>query len=209
MFEYYKSYLNRLCIEWMMYVVHKWYSVDSFFREIATRVTCTPMPMYVYKVVHIDENSDNDCTDDYYRGRFMEQVVLKSNNDPDDFESVYQDHRVEYRLTWNRTSKYRVVSTISSPMQPKHEMFVGSQGLSTRPKIMCAVLKDDDGSCNVVERVLKYAGPKHDFFDQKEFRMRWMFENDDLKTDTRLELLLSNGKTYTFGIDDIIDFKTN
>jgi hypothetical protein len=210
MIDYYKSFLNKLCIEWMMYVVNKWYSLDSFCREIATRVTCTPMPMYVYKVVHIDETIDKDCTEDYYNGCFMERIVLKSN-DTGDFESVdeYQDHRVEYRITWNRKSKYRVVSTLSSPMQPKHEMFVGCGGLSTRPKIICAMLKDGDGTCNVVDRVLKYAGPKHDFFEQKEFRMRWMFENDDLKPDTRLEMLLSNVKTYTFGIDDIIDFKNN
>lgn len=194
------DYLNRVCVEWLMYFVHKWYSVDAFFKEMTTRVCCTPMPMYVYKVIHSDEHKDTDCTDDYYRGLFLESSVLVSKH-PDD--------RVEYRVTWNRNAKYRVVSTLSSPKQPTHEMFVGSGGLSTRPKILCAVLKDEEGTCNVVDRVLKYAGPKHDFFEQNGFRMRWMFMSDDLQEDTVLEVLLSNGKIHAFGVDDTVDFKTN
>lgn len=184
-----KSYMNRMFMEWMMYVAYKWSCVREIFIEMVTRVVSTPMPMYVYKVLTYDSLGVVDRTDDYYKG-----AIIK--NDTGD--------RTEYRVTWNRTKKYRLVSTTSSPMYPQHEMFVGTGMLSSRPKIICAVLKDEDGECNVIERVYKYAGPKHDFFGQKEFKMRWMFENDELKESTVLLVLFSNGTNTIYGSDDVI-----
>lgn len=194
-----KSYLNRLSVEWMMYMVYKWSCIQAFFVEMVTRVMSTPMPMYVYKVMTYDHMGEADCTEYYYKGLSIPHVLPSSDEEPTD------DHRIEYRITWSRNKKYRIVSTLSNPLYPQHEMFVGTGMLSSKPKAICAILKDEDGECNVIERVYKYAGPKHDYFGQSEFKMKWMFENDELKETTVLSVLFSNGTHKTYGIDDIIN----
>jgi hypothetical protein len=190
------SYMNRMFMEWMMYVAYKWSCVRGFFTEMVTRVVSTPMPMYVYKVLSYDSFGVVDYTDDYCKG-------LRIKNASTD-DTYAENNRTEYRVTWNRTKKYRLISTTNSPMYPQHEMFVGTGMLSSRPKIICAVLKDDDGECNVTERVCKYAGPKHDFFGQQKCKMRWMFEDYILDESTVLLVLLSSGSHTTYGFDDVI-----
>lgn len=198
---------ERMFLEWMMYFAYKWSCVRAFFTEMVTRVCCTPMPLYVYKVVRYEDNmTETDCTDDYYKGKPIAvakaQPITETENEP----LSENENRLEYRVTWNRRNKYRIVSTNSNIVYPHHELFVGTGTLSSRPKILCAVLKDSDGECNVIERVLKYAGPNHEFFNQHEFKMKWMFEHDDLKEDTILFVLFSNGSHRTFSANDTIQF---
>lgn len=195
---------ERMFLEWMMYFAYKWSCVRAFFTEMVTRICCTPMPLYVYKVIHYEDNmSETDCTDDYYKGK---PVVVKRITETENETPLENENRLEYRVTWNRRNKYRIVSTGTHVIYPHHELFVGTGTLSSKPKILCAVLKDSDGDCNVIDRVLKYAGPKHDFFNQQEFKMKWMFEHDDLKEDTILFMLFSNGTHHTFHANDTVRF---
>ena len=224
----YKEYINRFFLTWTVYFMYQWSCFTEYLTDIMNRISCTPLPLYVYKVVHFDDKYETDKTTDYFKGTLIEHNVLKPNDEEyeqvtNEMETIdeseienenetktlskkYNGHRIEYRVTWNKYRKYRVVSTLSSPVQPRHEMFVGTGGLGSGPKIVCAMLKDDQGDCNVTQRVTKYAGPRCDFFNQKEFRMFWMFENDHLEEDTVLFVLLSNGKQYNFQSTDIISF---
>jgi hypothetical protein len=110
----------------------------------------------------------------------------------------HPDRRVEHRVTWNG-SKYRVINEA-----PRYDMFVRRES----KKILMAVLHNpvENAEENVLERVVKFAGPNHDFFESN-VRMRWLFESDDVLDDTVLVLLMSNGAILKFAPDDVISLK--
>lgn len=188
------SYIKWFC----MFVIYRWHVTRMVFNEIIWRLFARPMPLYVYKTIkYNDEHLSEDVTDDYIDGNLL------LSNDIDDTE------RIEYRVAWKRTSKYRMVFSKQNPISPTHELFAGAFGLSSKPKIMRATLKNLEENIeeNVLQRVLKFAGPKHDFFGSNNFKMEWMFENDYLHEQMELELLLTNGKSFTFSPNDIVEFQ--
>ena len=186
------TYLNVLVSN----VLYFYSMMYSFMDELVVRVFTIPMPLYVYKVIQYQSNDEDeiDRTDDYRSGN----VCLDVSSD---------DSRIEYRVLWKRTKRYRIISTNKKQIQPQHEMFVGGGKLSTYIKPVCAVLNNPDENVedNVLERVLKYMGPRYDFFGQS-VKMSHLFENDDLQENTELHMLLSNGKYVSYKPDDIITF---
>ena len=183
-----------------MLVMYRWHVLLAFINEMIWRLVMTPMPLYVYKVVkYKDDHWSEDVSTDYADGN----VLLNT--------TIGDTERIEYRVTWKRTSKYRIVLTKEwkeCTINPAHELFAGAFGLSSKPKILRATLKnhDDASEDNVMDRVLKFAGPRHDFFGNGGFKMGWMFENDYLHDNIELDILLSNGKSFTYAPSDVISF---
>jgi len=204
------DYLFRYdCVKRLfMNALYRYETVKSFFKELLRRIISVPMPMYVYKVLEIHNFGDDGCeggitsddiTSEYQKGNLSVERYLSSN-----------DTRVEYRVMWNTKTKYRVVSTETNSIKPNHEMFVGGKRLTSKPKIIRATLINHtyttyiEGACcgsieeDVLTRVLKYAGPSQDFFKQDELQMEWMFENDQLTNEMKLNILMSDGKHLSF-----------
>ena len=75
-----------------------------------------------------------------------------------------------------------------------------------RQRIAMAILNNpvESKTDDVIQRVLKFAGPNHNFFGNKDFRMRWMFENDDLLPESELHLLYTDGRLLKYGPDDLL-----
>jgi hypothetical protein len=198
---------------WLYYYNYVVNGIFEFYHEFVDRLTIPPPPAVVYKVLRvpneieenaekesnqkeIEENAEHkepethqlvdaiDCTRDYHRGI---KIV------PDDH------YRVEYRLTWRRHRKYRVVCLDASDPSPCHDMFAG---VSPDPKqrIVMAVLHNPKENLNenVIERVLKFAGPKNDFFGNKRLCMGHLFANDDLLPDTMLHMLYTDGRLLKY-----------
>lgn len=165
----------------------------AFYRELLDRLTIPPSPVIVYKVVHIGEfdTDTEDVTDAYIKGLPI---------------SVQSDQtRAEYRVTWKRNKKYRIVRSDPTDPSPNHEMFAGVLP-DPMKRIIMAVLHNpvENISESVMQRVLKFAGPRHDFFGNKRMRMCWLFENDELLPESQLHLLYTNGKLLKFEPDDLL-----
>ena len=141
-------------------------------------------PLRIYKVmkIHNETHDSTDVTTDYFKGSLNPQCD--------------ENERYEYRYTWLGT-KNRMISTSSNVCSPSYkDMTLKSSKTETPSYIISTVLfnRDEDICENVLERVLKYAGPKHDFYD-KDIKMDWMFENDDLETiKTFLIIMYSTGE---------------
>lgn len=171
--------------------------VYGFYRELLDRLTLPPSPVFVYKVLRFTEPEGEieeqpmDLTDAYIRGS---PILVEPDKT-----------RVEYRVTWKRNKRYRVVRSDPTDPSPNHEMFAGVLP-DPKKRIVMAVLNnpEENLSENVINRVLKFAGPRHDFFENKRLRMRWLFENDDLLPDSQLHLLYTDGKLLKFKPDDLM-----
>lgn len=171
--------------------------VYSFYRELLDRITLPPPPVFVYKVIKFTEpegeieTDPEDLTDAYIRGL---PILVQPDKT-----------RAEYRVTWKRNKTYRIVRSDPSDPSPNHEMFAGILP-DPRKRIVMAVLNNpvDNISEDVMNRVLKFAGPRHDFFGNKRLRMRWLFENDDVLPESQLHLLYTDGKLLKFRPDDLL-----
>ena len=168
-----------------MYMMYYYTRAVSFYADVFHRLTMKFPPLMVYKVMQVTEDGYEECTDLYFKG-----LSLRSHS----------DQRIEHRVTWNG-SKYRVVNE-----SPRYEMFTRRE----TKKIIMAVLHNpvENVEENVIHRVVKFAGPNHDFFES-ELRMRWMFESDDVLDETVLVLLMSNGAIMKFAPDDFIALKSS
>lgn len=170
---------NMLC-----YMTYYYTRFLTFYSNLFYRLTMKLPPLMVYKVMRVtDDDGYEECTDLYFKG-----LPLKS----------HPDQRVEHRVTWNG-SKYRVIDEA-----PRYDMFLRRE----TKKIIMAVLHNpvEDVEENVIQRVVKFAGPNHDFFES-EVRMRWLFESDDVLDETVLVLLMSDGAILKFAPDDVISLK--
>ena len=163
--------------------------LKNFYAELLARVTLKPSPMFVYKVIRNVGDSEQDITDPYLNGVDVQPT-------PDD------DSWVEYRLTWKRDKKYRVVCVSPGDPGPSHDMLVRKNS-SAKKCIVMAVLVNPTENIeeHVLDRVYKFAGPQHDFFENKNLRMKHLFRNDDLEPDTVLKLLWSDGSLITYEPD--------
>ena len=170
----------------LMYMTYYYSRVVAFYSDLFNRLTMKLPPLMVYKVMRVtDDDGYEECTGLYFKGLPLESRV---------------DQRLEYRVTWNQ-SNYRVVNE-----SPRYEMFTRRE----TKKIIMAVLHNpvENVEENVIHRVVKFAGPNHDFFES-ELRMRWMFESDDVLDETVLVLLMSNGAIMKFAPDDFIALKSS
>lgn len=192
------------------YVVN---SVYDFYREFVDRLTIPPPPAMVYKVVCFPTVTECACCEntDSPRDEKPECVCCAPEKD---MTHEYQigrairptpEYRVEYRVQWKRSRKYRVVCSRDTDPSPHHDMFASVKP-DPRKCIAMAVLNNpvESKSADVIQRVLKFAGPNHDFFGHNAFRMRWMFEHDDLLPESELHLLYTDGRLIKYGPDDIL-----
>lgn len=204
MFEHIEE-TNRTMYTFYMYALYYYSRVLAFFRELVWRILSAPMPLYVYKVLKyspavkekeidpefVESHTVLDMTSTYIQGN---QLIVPTDH----------DDRIEYRISWKQDKKYRLVSTLSHPIHPAHHLFAGSQGMSTNAKIIHAILVNPNGDMeNVLPRVLKYAGPRHDFFNQP-VQMRWLFENDDISPCARLHIMTNKSRLSVFAPNDVI-----
>lgn len=170
-----------------MYTMYYLSCLSSFYGNLIYRLTMKFPPLMVYKVMQVNNDIDGyeECTDLYFKGQ-----SIKSRS----------EQRIEYRVTWN-TTKYRVINET-----PYYDMFLRRE---TKKTIIMAVLHNpvENVEENVTQRILKFAGPNHDFFGNNNIRMRWMFESDDLLDETVLVLLTSNGSLLRFKPNDMISIK--
>jgi len=168
-----------------MYLMYYYSCLTAFYEDLFNRLTMKLPPLMVYKVMRVtDDDGYEECTDLYFKG-----LPLKAHS----------DQRIEHRVTWNG-SKYRVVNEC-----PRYDMFLRRE----TKRILMAVLYNpvENVEENVIQRVVKFAGPSHDFFDS-DLRMRWLFESDDVLDETVLVLLLSNGAILKFAPDEVITLKS-
>jgi hypothetical protein len=154
---------------------------------------------YVLEDTREDIQEDVVCVDDVTTKYIQGDNLIHPNNCLD---------RIEYRILWKHRYYYRLVSTPTHIIEPTHNQFAGGQKISSRPKVICARLKNDSEGTNedVIHRVLKYAGPRHDFFNQP-ILMKWLFENDSLLEDTELHIMLNNCKFFVFKPNEIMRIK--
>lgn len=155
-------------------VVHM---VKNQFEIFFIRLFEPIQPLRIYKILKIsDAHETTDLTNVYFKGD------LKLDINPDE--------RIEYRYMWmNRKSR----------MISNKESCPNIIGMTTKKPITVFIIKaillnEDENVCeNVLERVLKYAGPHHDFYNET-IKMEWLFENDDLETfRSFLFIMYSNG----------------
>ena len=155
------------------------------------------MPMYIYKVIGYDNtNPDNkiNLTTDFFAGNDYFNKV----------ESKYDNYRIEYRYTWKRC-KYRYVTCDDT------NPFFNLQGIFKRKpfskKIVFASLSDHSCSDDVLNKIKKYAGPNHDFYNIK-LKPNWLFPSDEFKEGDTLTIFDSHGKDHhiDMNINDKISF---
>lgn len=146
---------------------------------LVIRFTEPIQPLRIYKILKINNDSHDiyDLTNSYIHGEMQ--------------LDLYENERVEYRFMWmnrkNRmitTNPYHAPSIIDMTQKQTVSLYI----------IKAILLNETDNICeNVLERVLKYAGPHHDFYDE-EVKMEWLFENDDLEQiPFYLFIMYSNG----------------
>lgn len=181
--DWINSQCTRTFTKMCYYMMYYYSYVVTFYSDLFNRLTMKFPPLMVYKVMQVTDDGYEECTDLYFKG-----LPLKSHS----------DQRIEYRVTWNR-AKYRVVNE-----SPRYDMFLRRDA----KKIIMAVLHNpvENVEENVIQRVVKFAGPNHDFFET-DVRMRWLFESDDVLDETVLVLLMSNGAILKFEPDDVISLK--
>jgi hypothetical protein len=163
--------------------------VVNFYTELLNRVTIKPPPLFVYKVLKVTDEHQEDLTDTYLNGGDIQT--------PDDVSWV------EYRFTWKRDKKYRVVCTHPEEPGPSHDMLARANGTSNHKRIVMAVLVNPSANIeeNVIDRVYKFAGPRSDFFGNKHLRMKHLFYNDDIDSETVLKVLWSDGSLLSYEPD--------
>ena len=186
--NYSPDVLTEYSRSFMIYMLYYWSRLVHFYSDIFERLVMKLPPLSVYKIMSVTEDGyDEERTDLYFKGK-----SLKTN-----------EERIEYRVTWQGT-KYRVINEV-----PRYDMFV-RQEPQTYKNIIMAVLHNpvENVEENVTSRVTKFAGPNHNFYEQSNIKMKWLFESDDLLDETKLVLLLSNGLMLKFAPDDEIVLKS-
>lgn len=153
--------------------------VIQYITNMLYITTRQSMPFYIYKVIIYDNvsNENIDVTQQFYEGK-------------DYFRNIpFENSRIEYRYTW-LGSKYRHVS--------KDGNFTNMSSLFCK-EMFCKkyiqaelIYKLDDNSEDVITKVKKYAGPKHNFYNMK-IHPTWMFPSYDDMTDFTMELTDSHG----------------
>jgi len=152
------------------------------------------MPFSVYKAIKYYEDNDEICD---------EKDITKDYYDMKPLDCFMEDkERIEYRVNVYSKVKtkfvpYRVISTKNCEIDPSQSIFVKRQTMGLN-YIMDAILYRGDIKTNVTDRVLKFAGPEHNFFNNTHLKMKWMFENDELEEGTSLVLYFKNGSTKAF-----------
>jgi len=158
--------------------------ITEFYKELINRITIKPPPLFVYKVVrYFGVDSEEDMTVRYMSGH---DIV------PGD------DEIIEYRFTWKRYKKYRMLRTLVYDPSPSHDALANTT--TSGAKIVMAVLINlqDEIEENVLDRVCKFAGPRYDFFNNKHLQMKHMFYNDSIVPEVVLKILWSNGTLLSY-----------
>jgi hypothetical protein len=174
------------------YMYTHYTNLKFFYWKFGTK----PMPFTVYKVLKYDTQTQHEVRlDDVYHNGVL--------------PVCQNDEYIEYRVMYDR-KKYRVVSKCDNFKEPALSLFhkpTSSMNDPIRnPRIISATLchKYDNVESDVFNRVLKFAGPNHDFFGQV-LKTRWMFANDDLMDEEHtLHILYSNGISTQFSPDEHI-----
>jgi hypothetical protein len=162
--------------------------ITKFYAEFLNRITFKPPPLFVYKVVrYFGIDGEEDVTDRYMSGQDIRIPESES------------DESIEYRFTWKRDKKYRVVRTRPEDPGPSHDALAKAVTFTGR-KIVMAVLVNPEENIedHVLGRICKFAGPRHDFFHNKHLQMKHMFYNDDMLPGTVLKILWSNGAQLSY-----------
>lgn len=164
-----------------------WLKTKQYISNCMIRMFEPLEPLRVYKVIkiHNETRDATEVTTDYFKGMLNPRCN--------------ENERYEYRFTWLGT-KSRMISTFSDVCSPSYTNMTLKTSNSHPLYIMSALLfnRDENVCENVIERVLKYAGPNHDFYD-KELKMDWLFENDDLEIiNVFLVIMYSTGKKICF-----------
>lgn len=176
----------------MSYVYTHYTNIKILFWKFGIK----PTPFTVYKILKYDNLGMCELlNDEYYNG------TLPTCKDDNEY--------IEYRVIYDK-KKYRIVSKRDCCKEPSLSLLY-NPGSSMNdpilnPRIISATLchKYDEIECDVLNRVFKFAGPKHDFFGQV-LKTRWMFANDDLMDDDHnLHILYSNGISTQFSPDEHI-----
>lgn len=151
-------------------------------------------PMDVYRVLKYMSGTAEytDLTRQYLQGERM---------------GLSDAEYLEFRVLWKGSIYRYLVGQQDS--YPKYDEFLSPtlQESAHTPRIVNAVLMkvgDISTRQDVLNRVLKFAGPKHDFF-KKMVCVHQVFINDDLDDTFQLILLRSNGKINTYSTQDYIN----
>jgi hypothetical protein len=187
------SYVNFFLMNALYYYTR----ITTFYAEFLNRITSKPPPLVVYKVVrYFGIDGEEDVTDRYTSGQ---DISIPENNESSNESS---NESIEYRFTWKRDKKYRVVRTGPDDPGPLHDALAKAAVIGTflGPKIVMAALvnPDENIEAHVLDRVCKFAGPQHDFFHNKHLQMKHMFHNDDMLPGTVLKILWSNGSLLSY-----------
>jgi hypothetical protein len=164
--------------------------------------SCIPgMPYIVYKVNKGTLMNDSQSikiskiSKDFFNG-----FVPKQNND---FIWDYIEYRVMYKF-----QKYRIFSLKGNIIEPTLHL-LQSHGMKSplnHPRIIgaCLTNKVNDLQENVLDKILKYAGPNHDFFGQK-VKPKWMF-NKQVMIDGEHDLCIfyTNGSIHSFSTNEFV-----
>ena len=152
-----------------------------------------PIDVYAvkrYKILDEDEFDVQNITMDYINAK---HIPIETNE------------FVEMRMLW-KTDPYRYLIYKTDPNFPSYDQFTKS--ISPMTRIICAILinpnnQNTNDECDVLSRVCKFAGPKHDFFN-KPIKVRYMFMNDGTDENTRLYILRQGGKVNEYKMNDYI-----
>ena len=169
--------------------------VYNLFQMMFQHFTYPWMATKVYRVLRYSTTNDKDSEEDV-------TSVYAAGNVPPCTDNQY----LEYRVT-HKGKSFRVLSFNNDQRDPCVSMFHKKMVNPTRKgRIISAMLRDpvSEISEDVYERVMKFAGPNHDFFGTTPI-MKWLFMNDDVHDiDADLVLRLSNGRVLVYKPDDVI-----
>lgn len=167
--------------------------LQAYFNSFLTIVdilTEPENPLVVYKILIYDEDTNEriNVTKDYYNGL--------NHNIP------YDNYRIEYRFKWKKT-KYRYIE-----QKNDDKPFIQLQDLYKKPfgvKIINCILFDeianDHDETDVLEKIKKYAGPNHNFFNKK-LKPSWLFPSEDFMDGQKLIICNSLGKLSIINMND-------
>lgn len=177
--------INQMCLIYDYYKMLIFNFITNIITNVCVyidKITNPFMPLYVYKVLVYDEVTKEryNVTENFFKGK----PTLK--------DLKLDKYRIEYRFKW-LDCKYRYVvdnetndDFIQFSKLQKHNKF--------KTKIIYATLKDDIEDDDVLNKIKKYAGPNHDFFNMK-IKPAWLFPSEDFLDNHQLLIMDTRGKT--------------
>ena len=192
------KYLQHMYVNVLVYTYYYVTTVFKHIRDFTIEMSREHiMPYQVYKVTRCNKNicgMEQELSHEYREGVFSKLRL---------------DEYIEYRVLF-RGKKFRCLSTTEQFIEPCLTVLQKTKEINDpfkNPRIISAVMcnKFDNCEVDVFERVLKFAGPNHNFFNQI-LQTRWIFGDaiDQMNDENMLRIIYSNGIINTFSPNEHI-----